>query len=459
VIALDRVRVRPDEEPITMPVDKARIAVVATGADAERVRRLCHDMSLFVPVMANAAIVHESLRMVVFGEPSPPAPERVVHVVRPNLADQPLRDLLRALATGRIPMPPPSRAIAAEAPVLTAVRRLESARDLGAIEALMVEAVTSLTGADRAYCLAYLEDGSLWSESLRRRGGDRRHAIAGMAGWAARTGLPVHATCAGDDARWFPGIDDPEGKAQQRIAVQPVVTDARRVRLVLVSVRRWRHADFNDGDLRWLATYAELAGPIVERILSRPITVPPPLAEAEAEEDEDDDEDDDEVEEVEELEPEDAEEDGEAEEEQDEEADEDEEDESDRVRTGLMMKVEPPEDTTVENAPTAPPQQQQPPHVVEATAGKDRERTPPSTTLPGVRRGELRSPAVNDVREAEAAMREMDAMARKVKQVKAAEAKLAAARAALAEAEAALALAKTGHFESDEEEEEPEAEE
>jgi hypothetical protein len=227
--------------------------------------------------MANVAIVHESLPMVVFGEPSPPAPDRVLHVVRPNIPDAPLRDLLRALATGRVPSPPPARAIAAEAPVLTQVRRLETARDLSAIEAMATEALVQLTGSDRAFYLAYEADGSLWSEALRRRSGDDRKAFAGLAGWAARTGLPAHATCAGDDPRWFPAIDDPDGKPQTRIAVHPVVTDAKRVRAVLVSVRRWRHHDYSEGDLRWLGTYAELVAPIIERILSRPITIPPPL--------------------------------------------------------------------------------------------------------------------------------------------------------------------------------------
>jgi hypothetical protein len=280
VIALDRVRVRAEDvEPITLPVDKARIAVVATGDDAARVRTICHENQLFVPVLANVAIVHETLPMVVFGEPSPPAPERVVHVVRPSIPDVPLRELLRALATGRVPSPPPARAIAAEAPVLTQVRRLETARDLSAIEALATEALVQLTGSDRAYYLAFEADGSLWSEAQRRRAGDDRRAFAGIAGWAARTGLPAHATCAGDDPRWLSAIDDPEGKPQTRIAVHPVVTDARRVRAVLVSVRRWRHADYSDGDLRWLATYAELAAPIIERILSRPVTIPPPLPE------------------------------------------------------------------------------------------------------------------------------------------------------------------------------------
>jgi hypothetical protein len=419
VIALDRVRVRAEDiEPITMPVDKARIAVVASGDDAARVRTICHELSLFVPVMANVAIVHETLPMVVMGEPSPPAPERVVHVVRPNIPDDQLRELLHALATGRVPAPPPSRAISAEPPVLSHARRLESARDLSAIEAMAIEAIVELTGSDRAYCLAFEADGSLWSESLRRRSGDDRRAFAGIAGWCARTGLSAHATCAGDDARYLPSIDDPDGKAQTRIAVHPIVTDAKRVRAVLISVRRWRHADYNAGDLRWLATYAELAGPIIERILSRPITIPPPLQPMEtvtpppspAVPDDDDD--------VEEMDAEDVHDDDDDDDDDDDEADaspaaarsatdhDHDHDPDDEDATGVVPRVEPPEDTTVESIPA----------IVAAYL----DRTPPSTTQPGILLAH-RQPAED-----------------RTGKRRAAEAAVAAARAALEEAEAAL---------------------
>jgi hypothetical protein len=277
VIRLDRVRVKPDEvEPITVPVERARIAVVAAGDDSARVRRLCHAAGLYVPVLSNIAIVDNSLAIVVVGEPSPPAPDRVVHVVRPTIGDDHLRDLLIALTTGRA-IDVALRPGASPAKVIARSRALDTLRSIARVEATCIDAITELTGADRAYCLAYdSADGSLWSEALRRRMGDERRAFAGIAGWAARTGLPAHASCAGDDPRWLPEIDDPEGKPQTRIAAQPIVHD-RRVRAVLVAVRRWRRSDFSDGELEALARFAELASAPVERVTLAPSPTPPPL--------------------------------------------------------------------------------------------------------------------------------------------------------------------------------------
>ncbi|MGE5187034.1 MAG: GAF domain-containing protein [Acidobacteriota bacterium] len=277
VIALDKVRPKyVEDDPITVPVDRARIAVVATGDDAARIRRLCHEASLYVPVMANIAIVHESLAIVVIGEPSPPAPPRVVHVVRPAIGDDALRALLKSLASGRVLQAPP-RSGAIDPRVTAAVRKLDAARTAGALEATAVEAIRELAGADRAYCLLHdPSSGALWSEARRESGKDDRTSVAGLAGWAARTGLPAYAPCAGDDPRWLPEIDDPEGKPQTRLAVEPVVYQGH-VRAVLLAVRRWRHADFTDVEKAALARLADNVGPIIDRVLSRPPAVPPPV--------------------------------------------------------------------------------------------------------------------------------------------------------------------------------------
>ncbi len=277
VIALDKVRPKfVDDEPITVPVDRARIAVVATGDDAARIRKLCHESSLYVPVMANISIVHESLAIVVIGEPSPPAPARVVHVVRPGIGDDALRALLKGLASGRV-LPAPPRTGAIDPRVTAAVRKLDATRATGAFEAAAVEAVRELAGADRAYCLLHdPTSGALWSQARREGGTDDRTSFAGLAGWAARTGLPAYAPCAGDDPRWLPEIDDPEGKPQTRLAVEPVVYQGH-VRAVLIAVRRWRHADFTDVEKAALGRLADNIGPILDRSLSRPAAVPPPV--------------------------------------------------------------------------------------------------------------------------------------------------------------------------------------
>ena len=51
-----------------------------------------------------------------------------------------------------------------------------------------------------------------------RGDGDQRRAQAGMVGWVARTGLPVHVARAADDPRWHAAIDDPDGDREHRAA-------------------------------------------------------------------------------------------------------------------------------------------------------------------------------------------------------------------------------------------------
>lgn len=268
VLLLDRVsgNAPTDHSPRRTEAAAGGIVVVATGTEADRVRTLCHKAGLLVPVMASLAVVHDAMSVVVIGEPSPPAPERVVHVARPNLPDERLIDLLRALASGRAVVEPPKSPASIEPKVAEAARRLTNLSDRGAIEMVTIEAITALTAADRAHCLFYEPlTGALWSESrLRARGGDDRRAMGGLVGWAAQTGQTVHASPAGDDPRWLQELDDPEGKPQSRLLVQPIIGADRRVHAVLVAVRRWRHADFADAEKRALATFAALAGPALD---------------------------------------------------------------------------------------------------------------------------------------------------------------------------------------------------
>jgi GAF domain-containing protein len=266
VVVLDRVSGN-------MPIDHAPrrgesaaggIVVVATGADGERVRKLCHKHGLLVPVMSSLAVVHDAMSIVVIGEPSPPAPERVVHVVRPALADDKLIDLLRALTSGRVVVDPP-QPCKSNPRVADAARKLSTLSDRGAIEQTTIEAIAALTAADRAHCLFHdPATGALWSETRRRKGSDDRHAMGGLVGWAAQTGQMVHASPAGDDPRWLQELDDPDGKPQSRLLVQPIIGGDRRVHAVLAVARRWSHADFSPDEIAALASFAALAGPALD---------------------------------------------------------------------------------------------------------------------------------------------------------------------------------------------------
>lgn len=267
VVLLDRVSGKFALDPAPRRSESAAggIVVVATGSDAERVRKLCHKAGLLVPVMSSLAVVHDAMSIVVIGEPSPPAPERVAHVVRPNVSDAQLIDLLRALVSGRAVVEPPDAKDASHPKVVEFGRRLATLTDRGAIEMTTIEAITLLTAADRAHCLFHdPATGALWSEARRREGNDDRQAVAGLAGWSAQTGQTIRVSPAGDDPRWLQEIDDPDGKPQSRLLVQPIIGADRRVHAVLVAVRRWRHTDFGDQEQQALAAFAALAGPALD---------------------------------------------------------------------------------------------------------------------------------------------------------------------------------------------------
>lgn len=251
--------------PRTRPASDA-LAIVATGADASRVRRLCQQHALRVPVMASPDGVRDGRALVVLGDPSRPMPERTLHVIRPTVPDAQLVDLLRALVTRCTVVEPPAIPADADPKLGDIARRLTTLTDRGSIETIMLGAITALTDADRAYFLFHDPDsGALWSEARLRAGADDRSATAGIVGWVARTGHTVHASPAGDDPRWLPALDDPdEGEPQSRLLVQPIIGADRRVRAVLVAVRRWRRLELSDREIKALATFAALVGPTFE---------------------------------------------------------------------------------------------------------------------------------------------------------------------------------------------------
>ncbi len=245
------------------------VAVIATGDDAARIHKLG-----IGHVAGTIAEAPGDLAIVVIGDPASDASDpRVAYVARPALPDDQLRALLEAVAAGTAADAPklatdtPTSARRAQR-AFAASRRLASATDLRTTEAIAVECLLELLGADRAYCLFFhLGDGSLWSEALQHGAGDERRATSGLAGWSAYTGLPAQAKGAGDDARWFAAVDDPDGDAGCAIVVHPVVGADRHVHAVLIAVRN-RGSVFGEGEIEQLARFAALASPLLDQLSS-----------------------------------------------------------------------------------------------------------------------------------------------------------------------------------------------
>jgi len=211
--------------------------------------------------------------IVLIGDPTAPPPPRVTHVVTRQWHPEHMRVLLWALGEKRAHpepvLPPPANpAEAREAQrVIAAARKLTATTELVACETAVVEALVELVEADRAYCLFYDgSDGSLWSEAIRARREDERHAMTGLAGFAARTGVPAIADSAGDDARFAGVIDDPSGDPTDRVIAHPVFGSDGEIHAVLVCARRVRRSPFGAREQRLLARLARLITPILDQL-------------------------------------------------------------------------------------------------------------------------------------------------------------------------------------------------
>jgi hypothetical protein len=147
-------------------------------------------------------------------------------------------------------------------------RGLAAAHDLAAAERIAAAAVAELTAADRAACLFHdAGDGSLWSEErLRGAAGDERRAVGGLAGFAARTGLPLAAAHLADDPRGLPAIDDPDGDFAEHVLVHPVVGGNGQVHAVLVAAREPARPMFDGAEIALLASFAALIAPFLDQM-------------------------------------------------------------------------------------------------------------------------------------------------------------------------------------------------
>ncbi len=248
------------------------VAVVGDAAAVARIRTIAGELELVAAETIEA--VAADLPIIVVETPSKPDQTRVFHVVRPDLDDDSLRALVQAAATGApVAAQPeaeqptdPADARRAQA-AFAASRKLAAAPDAAATERLAIEAIIELCEVERAYCLFFdAADGSLWSEARQRGPGDDRRAIAGIAGWAARTGIGAVVTRVTDDSRYLAAIDDPEGDATSELLVQPVTGRDAQVHAVLIGARRARTTPLGDRHARQLRRFAALIAPLLDQL-------------------------------------------------------------------------------------------------------------------------------------------------------------------------------------------------
>jgi membrane fusion protein (multidrug efflux system) len=208
----------------------------------------------------------------VIGDPASPH-ARAAHVVTRAWPDEQLRVLLQCLATRQHrPQPnqaPPSSAEEARDAqrAITAARKLAAVTDLAVCESTTVEILVELLEVDRAYLLYYdHNDATLWSQTRLNAGSDDRRAVAGLAGFAARTGVVAIAQQAGADPRFVGEIDDPNGDETDRLIAQPVYGADGLVHAVLVGARRGRRPPFGPSETMLLARFARLVTPVLDQL-------------------------------------------------------------------------------------------------------------------------------------------------------------------------------------------------
>jgi membrane fusion protein (multidrug efflux system) len=217
----------------------------------------CRAVRMMLTVPEDAPILEELSRL-----------HRVFYYLRRPLQQKELQDVVRGAVTQywEAARRDPKTALSAKTAafsqrVLEFTRRLAAQRDLSTAARLAVDAVTELCEADRATCYVYDSISEmLWSGGAVR-GEQSRSAIAGVAGYVARTGATVVIERAKDDPRFERTIDDPEAEGGERLMALPLLSPDRRALGVLIAVRNPNRPDFNLLDQQRLHSLASNFSP------------------------------------------------------------------------------------------------------------------------------------------------------------------------------------------------------
>ena len=145
--------------------------------------------------------------------------------------------------------------------VLEVTRRLSAQRDLPTASRVAIDAVSELVETDRASCYIYDSiSETLWSSGAVR-GDANRSAIAGVAGYVARTGTTVLVERADKDSRFEKSIDDPEAEGNERLMAVPLLSPDRRTLGVLIGVRNQNRPMFSENDQQKMLSLASNFSP------------------------------------------------------------------------------------------------------------------------------------------------------------------------------------------------------
>jgi hypothetical protein len=164
---------------------------------------------------------------------------------------------------------PVSPGAAAQQRLLAAtVSRAGNAASDAALAEIVEAAARALTGAERA-TFVLVDAGRRWMWSEARPGRPAFEGpLVGVAGFVARTGIPLFAEHAGDDRRYRSVVDDPSGSPEDRLAAVPVLDDDGVVLAALVVVRSSDEPRFATAERKALASLAARLVPVLARRVS-----------------------------------------------------------------------------------------------------------------------------------------------------------------------------------------------
>jgi len=158
-----------------------------------------------------------------------------------------------------------ARATSGKARVGAAVRNLAMQSNSRDVSRLLGRLLPDLVEADRAHCLYY--DGasnSLWYEGDSPS--EDYEATGGIAGFAAFHGAAANLPRAESNPHYAPATDDPAGRGDERLLIQPVLSQAGTAHAVLVAVRGPRKPSFSAAQAEVLSLFARQCGPLLDAL-------------------------------------------------------------------------------------------------------------------------------------------------------------------------------------------------
>lgn len=149
--------------------------------------------------------------------------------------------------------------------VLEATRALAAQEELADLERIAAGTIQTLVNSDRAHFLFYdSHAGVLWSEQPGR-GGD---ITTGLVSESAKHFWPIAIEKADDVYSYDAYADDPHGRGDERLLIQPIFDPQgqRGVQAVMVAVRSSNKAPFGPESQAALATLAKYAAPVLQQL-------------------------------------------------------------------------------------------------------------------------------------------------------------------------------------------------